>query len=235
MNKEGYITFCPIAKACEILEPRWTLLVLCEMWHGSTRFNDIRRGVPAMSPTLLSKRLKELELHGLVKRTHDSAAGEIHYTLTETAMELEPIAMELANWAHRNIDTDVKLERLDARVLMWNMRRKVNISALPRGRRCVIQFIYPELPEVERHYWIVARPGLPIDLCTVDPGQEVDLYITADLRATTSAWMGYSTLAAEVAREKISLVGDQRLIHSMGEWMVRSRYASVPRKCDVAA
>ena len=61
MSNESYHHFCPIAKACEILEPRWTLLVLCELLNGATRFNDIRRGVPSMSPTLLSKRLKEME------------------------------------------------------------------------------------------------------------------------------------------------------------------------------
>lgn len=235
MSSESYVTFCPVAKACEILEPRWTLLVLCEMWHGSTRFNDIRRGVPAMSPTLLSKRLKELEQHGLVERQHDSASGEIHYRLSSIADDLQPIVMELSNWAHRNIDTDVKLERLDARVLMWNMRRKVNSSALPRARRCVIQFIYPELPELERNYWIVSRPGFPVDLCSIDPGQDVDLYITADLRAMTSAWMGYTSLASEIAQDKISLVGDEKLIHSINDWMVRSRFSAIPARCEKAA
>ncbi len=226
MTKDCYISFCPTAKVCEILEPRWTLLILCEMWTGSTHFNDIRRGVPAMSPTLLSKRLKELEGHGLLTRIPEKAGNGYTYHLTRIAMELQPIIDQLGDWAHRNIDTEVKLERLDARVLMWNMRRKVNVAVLPRTRRSVIQFIYPELPEATRNYWVIARPGFPIDMCMIDPGQNVDLYVTAELRAMTSAWMGYTSLASEMDKGTIELVGDEHLINSIGDWMVRSRFAA---------
>lgn len=227
MNKDCYISFCPIAKASEMLEPRWTLLILCEMWSGSSHFNDIRRGVPSISPTLLSKRLKELEGYGLITRAHDGKNGVTTYHPTRLAKDLEPIIDQLAEWAHRNIDTEVKLERLDASVLMWNMRRKVNVAVLPRTRRCVIQFIYPELPETERNYWIISRPGFPVDMCRIDPGHDVDLFVTADLRAMTSAWMGLSTLAAEIDKGAISLIGDEGLITSIGDWMVRSRFAAM--------
>lgn len=226
MANECYNQFCPVAKACEILEPRWTLLILCEMWAGSTRFNDIRRGVPAMSPTLLSKRLKQMELNGLIFRSVSPASGDIQYKTTAITAELEPIVYALGKWAHRNIDAEITLERLDARLLMWNMRRKVNTAVLPKDRRCVIQFIYPELPEGERNYWIIARPGQPVDLCAIDPGHDVDLYVTADLRAMTSAWMGFSSLQAEVTQNNIMLIGDTNLIASIGDWMVRSRYAA---------
>lgn len=227
MAHECYVTFCPTAKACEILEPRWTLLILCEMFSGSTHFNDIRRGVPAMSPTLLSKRLKDLERHGLLTRTQDKPSGANTYHLTPMAKELEPIIDKLGEWAHRNVETEVKLERLNAGVLMWNMRRKVEAAVLPRNRRTVIQFIYPELPQSERNYWLISRPGLPVDMCMIDPGQDVDLYITADLRAMTSAWMGLSTLQAEIDSGKIELVGNEALINSIGDWMVRSRFATL--------
>ncbi len=227
MTNDCYVSFCPVAKVCEILEPRWTLLILSEMWSGSTHFNDIRRGVPAISPTLLSKRLKQLEQHGLLTRVHDKNSGVYTYHLTRTAKELEPIIEQLGDWAHRNIETEVKLERLDARVLMWNMRRKVNTAVLPRNRSCVIQFIYAELPEAERNYWLISKPGHPVDMCMHDPGHDVDLYVTADLRAMTSAWMGMSTLQAEINQGNIELVGDESLVRSIGDWMVRSHYASL--------
>jgi DNA-binding HxlR family transcriptional regulator len=227
MTHDCYVSFCPTAKACEILEPRWTLLVLCEMFNGSTHFNDIRRGVPAMSPTLLSKRLKELERHGLLTRVSGKGPNANTYHLTQIAKELEPIIDKLGDWAHRNIDTEVKLERLDANVLMWNMRRKVDTAVLPRNRRSVIQFIYPELPEYERNYWLISRPGHPVDMCMIDPGHDVELYVTADLRAMTSAWMGMSTLQAEINAGKIELVGNDALISSIGDWMVRSRFATL--------
>jgi DNA-binding HxlR family transcriptional regulator len=227
MTHECYVSFCPTAKACEILEPRWTLLVLCEMFSGSTHFNDIRRGVPAMSPTLLSKRLKQLEGHGLLNRIPDKVRGGYTYHLTTIAGELEPIIDKLGDWAHRNIEAEVKLERLNAGVLMWNMRRKVNTAVLPQNRRCVIQIMFPELPSAERNYWLISRPGHAVDMCMIDPGHDVELYITADLRALTSAWMGLSTLQAEINSGKIELVGNDALINSIGDWMVRSRFATL--------
>lgn len=209
-----------------MLEPRWTLLLLCEMWSGSTHFNEIRRGVPGMSPTLMSKRLKDMEERGLVRRSENRATGEINYTTTRIADELEPIVHALGKWAHRNIDAEVTLENLDARLLMWNMRRKIDAAALPEARRSVIQFIYPELPREEQSYWLIARPGTPVDLCSTDPRHDVDLFVTADLKALTSAWIGLSSLQAEIARNRIQLTGDAKIAGSIDRWMVRSAYAA---------
>lgn len=225
MASEGYNQFCPVAKACELLEPRWTLLLLCEMWAGSTRFNEIRRGVPGMSPTLMSKRLREMEERGLVIRTENPSTGDINYTTTHVADELESIVHALGEWAHRNVDAEVTLENLDARLLMWNMRRKIDPTGLPRARRSVIEFIYPELPRDERSFWLIARPGMPVDLCSIDPGHDVDLFIQADLKAMTSAWMGLSSLDTEIARGTISLTGDMSIAASLENWLVRSSYA----------
>jgi DNA-binding HxlR family transcriptional regulator len=225
MSNDSYNQFCPVSKACEIIEPRWTLLILCEMWQGSTRFNEIRRGVPGMSPTLMSKRLKELELRGIINRTEDQSTNEIHYTMTSMGNELQPIIHALGKWAHRNIDADVTLENLDARLLMWNMRRRINTVTFPKRKRTVIQFTYPELPEAEQRYWIIAKPDSGVDLCSVDPGFDVDLFITADLKAMTSAWMGHSTLRAQIALEKIVLIGNRTLVDTIDHWMVRSSMA----------
>ena len=68
MSNDCYHSFCPIAKAGELLQPRWTLLILSELWQGSKRFNELRRGLPGISPTLLSKRLKEMQHNGLIRR-----------------------------------------------------------------------------------------------------------------------------------------------------------------------
>jgi DNA-binding HxlR family transcriptional regulator len=225
MANDGYNHFCPVAKACEMLEPRWTLLLLCELWSGSTRFNEIRRGVPGMSPTLMAKRLREMESHGLVTRTQNQVSGEINYTTTGIADELEPIVHALGEWAHRNVDAEVTLENLDARLLMWNMRRKIDSRELPRTKRSVIEFTYPELSEDERKYWLIAKPGAPVDLCSIDPGHDVDLFVSADLKSMTSAWMGLSSLNSEISRGKIALVGDAAIAGSLDRWMVRSSYA----------
>lgn len=226
MSNDCYNQFCPVAKACEVLEPRWTLLILCEMWSGSSRFNEIRRGVPGISPTLMVKRLREMEEHGLITRTENKATGDINYRTTKIADELEPIIHALGAWAHRNIDADVTLEHLDARLLMWNMRRKIDASALPLSKRSVIKFTYPELPKDEQSYWLISKPGTPVDLCLTDPGHDVDLFVTADLKAITSAWIGLSTLTSQIKQDKISLIGDAMLAGSIDKWMVRSSYAT---------
>jgi hypothetical protein len=174
---------------------------------------------------LLAKRLRELEAMGIVTRRTHPATGDINYATTPMADELEPIVHAFGLWAHRNIDAAVTLEKLDARVLMWNMRRKIDALALPAARRTVIQFIYPDLPKDEQSYWILSKPGAPVDLCLTDPGHDVDLYVTADLRAMTSAWMGYSRLHSEIARGRITLIGDAGLASTIDRWMVRSSYA----------
>ena len=91
MTNECYDSFCPIAKACEIIEPRSTLLILSELWQGTTRFNEIRRGLPGISPTLLSKRLKVMEYNGLIVKIVTAGVGEAGYVTTATADELKPV------------------------------------------------------------------------------------------------------------------------------------------------
>jgi DNA-binding HxlR family transcriptional regulator len=114
--------FCPIAMACEVVEPRWTMLILSEMWCGATRFNEIRRGVPGISPTLLSKRLKAMETQGLIERLEDPAKGTVDYIRTPRAIELDPVLELLGDWAYRNIEPEVALNNLKPDYLMWNLR-----------------------------------------------------------------------------------------------------------------
>jgi len=223
MSHTVYPRFCPIAMAADILEPRWTMLVLCEMWSGSTRFNEIQRGVPGMSPGLLSKRLKDMEAKGLVQRNQGSGS-HAEYITTALADELEPIVQKLGEWAHRNIDTDVSLQSLDARMLMWNIRRKINRSALPI-HKCVIQFTLKESPDDPANYWLVIKPGVEADLCYMDPGFNVDLFVISELRALTSAWMGHTSFEHELAGESISLVGHSGMARNLTKWLITSRFA----------
>ena len=219
MPDTGYNLFCPLAKASEIIEPRWTLLILCEMWSGSTRFNDIGRGVPGLSPTLLSRRLKELEAKGMVMRDADG------YRTTVLAQKLQPIVQALGQWAHENIDSKVTLQAQDSRLLMWNVRRKIRAELFP-PRRSVVQFIFPEQDPADRNYWLIAKPDCDTDLCTIDPGFEVDLFVEADLRTMTSVYMGQSSLADALASGNIYLSGDDALAGSIQSWLRLSSFAA---------
>src|SRR5262245_30384188 len=129
MRQRPYGVLCPISHACEILGPRWTIQILTELWNGSTRFNDIRRNVGNISSGLLSRRLKELEVAGLIERVEDKAAGTVDYLRTDKAIKLEPALIALAEWAQRNIEANLVLRDTDVSALMWNLRRrKINMD-----------------------------------------------------------------------------------------------------------
>ncbi len=228
MTDKNYPKFCPVAMAASLLEPRWTMLVLCEMWFGSTRFNEIQRGVPGMSPGLLSKRLKEMQANGLVARTNSGPGSHAEYLPTPLANELKPLIEGLGEWAHRNIDCEVSLQNLDARLLMWKIRGKIDLLQLPK-RKSVIQFILNDEPNEIANYWLLAKPGGETDLCYTDPKFDVDLYIVSDLRALTSAWMGHTTFEAELNAGRVTLTGHDLMARTLAKWLIRSSYAEIAK------
>jgi len=223
----SYGQFCPVSMAAEILCSRWTVVVLREMLCGSTRFNDLRRGLPRMSPTLLSKRLKELELSGVI-RTIPIPGGGSEYHLTEAGEELRPIVMAIGGWGQRWVESRLSLRNLDPTLLMWDMRRNLSPAPLP-PRRCTIQFLYPELPETRRNYWLVVNDG-NVDLCSVDPGFEIDLLVTSSLQTMTAIWMGLRHLSAEVDAGRVRLDGDPGIRRAIHHALKLSSFAQIERR-----
>jgi DNA-binding HxlR family transcriptional regulator len=218
----SYGQFCPIALASEILCSRWTTLVLREMFGGSTRFNDIRRGVPRMSPTLLSKRLKELAEAGVIAEHATGQAGVVEYKLTEAGKELHDVIIPLGVWGKRWIDTSISLEKLDPALLMWAMHRHLVPASLP-DRRCTLKFTYPDAGG--KTFWIIVEGG-EVDLCLIDPGYDVDLYVRSALRSMTAVWTGVSTLKAEIEAGNIVLTGNAAVARSMRDWLGHSPFAT---------
>ena len=228
----SYRQFCPVAMAAEILSKRWTLLVLRELIAGSTRFNDLRRGVPRMSPTLLSARLKELEASGILRILLDSAGpGQNEYSLTESGRDLAAVIESVGVWGQRWIEAHLSLDNLDPALLMWDMRRNLNTSPLP-DNRSVINFIYSDLPDSQKNWWLIVEPTGSVDLCYVDPGFEVDLFVTSDLRSMTAIWLGLSTVGKAVAEGKVYLDGDQAIASHMQQWLGLSHFAGEARRVD---
>jgi DNA-binding HxlR family transcriptional regulator len=225
MTTASYQQFCPVAMAAEILCTRWTIVVLREMFAGSTRFNELRRGVPRMSPALLSRRLKELEAAGIVARAASASDDTLfEYQLTESGRELRPIVEAFGIWGQRRIEADLSLARLDVDLLMWDMRRNLNTTPMPT-QRTVIEFVYPDLPVKMRRFWLVVDPESGADLCKVDPGFDVDLYVSADLRTMTAIWLGLDTVRAAVASQRMILTGNRQLATSMQTWLGLSPFA----------
>lgn len=228
MAQPGYKQFCPVAMASELLCTRWTMVLLRELIAGSTRFNDLRRSVPKMSPTLLSLRLKELETAGVIKRRAlKSEKGVFEYHLTEAGKDLRQVVEVIGIWGQRWVEAQLSLKNLDPSLLMWDMRRNLNPEPLP-DRRTVIQFLYPELPASKRSWWLVIEPGGDVDLCWSDPGFEIELYVSTDLRTMTSIWMGLTTIQKE--RDKIDFTGNRNIANTMQTWLGLSPFAVEPKR-----
>lgn len=226
MPQKLYGRLCPITHACEILGPRWTILVLCELWAGSTRFNDIRRGVGTISPGLLSKRLKELETVGLVERIEDRATGTVDYIRTRKAIELEPALDALAAWAQRNIDAEIALCGTNLSNLMWKMRQWIDVNELPR-RRVVVRFHFDDSDLAYDTYWLVVDPGAPPELCTSVPGLDVDLFIETTVSSLAGILIGRTSLAREIELGSLFVSGDASLTRTMNRWLPTCGYAEV--------
>lgn len=227
MTDKPYGLCCPITHACEILEPRWTMPILCELWAGATRFNDIRRGVGSISPALLSRRLKELEEHGLVERIEDKASGTVDYFRTQAAIDLEPALNALAEWAQANIDARQALDDTDVSTLMWKMRGYILTEHLP-ARQVVIQFRFDDPGLDYNTYWALIRPGRPVEMCTDIPGFEVDLFVETSKVSLVSVILGRSTVAREIDADRMFLSGDARLARTMQSWLFVSAYGDAP-------
>ncbi len=220
MTKGSYKQFCPVAMASEIICTRWTAVLVRELLMGSTRFNELRRGVPRMSPALLSKRLKDLEEAGIVYRTPVENEPDVEqYILTQAGKDLYPIVESLGIWGARWVETEPTLENLDPTLLMWDMRRNMIPDPKP-NRRSIIQFIYSDLPKPTKNWWLIIDPtNDKIDLCSVEPGFDVDLFVSTDLRTMTKIWMGLETFSNAYNEEDILLTGNSDLEEKVRLWL----------------
>ncbi len=229
MTQASYKQFCPVAMAAEVLCTRWTIVLLRELVAGSTRFNDLRRGLPRMSPALLSQRLKDLEAADIICRKPSATEpGIFEYQLTKAGRELEPLVEAFGIWGQRWVKTEISLQHLDAPLLMWDMRRSLNPTPLPK-RRSVIQFQYKELSPAQRSWWLMVGPNAAVDLCAIDPGFDVDLYVSTDLRTMTAIWMGLDHVRKAQSAGRMILTGDRQLASDMQAWLGLSPFAKVTK------
>jgi DNA-binding HxlR family transcriptional regulator len=223
---KGYGQFCPVSRAAEILAERWTPLVVRELLSGSARFNDLQRGVPRMSPALLTRRLRELEHAGIIERRPAERGGGSEYHLTDAGEELRPVIEAMGVWAQRWMRDDLVADQnLDPDLLMWDIRRCV-ATRRPPADRLVVQFRFAGMPSNRRHYWLVFDDGAP-DLCMRDPGFDVDLLVSCTVRTLTEIWLGHLAITAARADGRLTLDGPLRLADSFAAWFGGSVFAAL--------
>lgn len=214
-----YGQFCPIAKAAEIVAERWTPLVIHELLAGSSRFNDIRRGVPLMSQTLLSTRLKELERVGIVERRGDGKRLN-EYHLSEAGVALAPVIQALGEWGLQYAQDPLEEGDLDVMVLVWNIQRRVDPSVFP-AQRVTVYLEFTDVPKNKSKWWIVNETGT-VDLCPTDPGFPVDLYLTTDIRTMIAIWFGKLAWDAAVCSGRVEVTGPRELRDRLRSWLLLS-------------
>lgn len=219
-----YGQFCPVAKAMELLDERWTLLVVRELMLGSRHFNALRRGLPRMSPALLSKRLQTLVRAGVVERRTEG--NRVSYQLSESGRELEPIVEALGRWGIRWMP-ELGDEDLDPHLLMWDVHRNVDTEAVPDGRT-VIAFTFPEAPPPARYWWLVITAE-GVDVCHVDPGFPVRVTVTVDLRTMIRIWRGERAWTAALRSGQLALHGEPQACRALPRWLKLSTPAATPR------
>jgi DNA-binding HxlR family transcriptional regulator len=220
----SYHQFCPVAKAMELLDERWTMLVIRELLLGSRHFNDIRRGVPKMSPSLLSKRLRDLTRAGIVERRGEGR--EVVYGLTAAGLELAPVVDKLGAWGLRWIGK-VGEEDLDPKLLMWDLHRHVDPALVPPGRT-VVSFRFNDVPAKIRDWWLVMTAE-EVDVCDFDPGYDVPVSVTESLRRMVEIWRGDLGWPAAIRSGIIQLDGPERFRRAVPKWFPASQFAQVRR------
>ena len=217
--KGGYGEFCPIAKASEVFATRWTPLVLRELMLGAHSFNDIHRGVPLMSRTLLTARLRQLEEHGIiVRRIHTNDSG-CEYWLTPSGEAFHDVLRDLSRWGLAHARDQLTADDLNPGLLMWRMRKRVDISALP-SRRVVIRFEFSGVSRRRtalRIMWLILeRTG--VDICFKDPGYAVDLTVRSDVAILVRLYLGHVN-RQEVAGKALSIEGDRKMAQQLPIWL----------------
>ena len=229
MSSSGkYGQYCPLAMSAELLCNRWTLLVIRELLDGSTGFNEIIRGLPLMSRTLLSNRLKELEAAGVIRRASAQGGKRTDYRLTAAGNALGSVVRTMAEWGQEWIDVEPSVKNVVVEFLMWDVRRNVKpIPQLPS--RFVVQFYFPDAPKDKQSHWLVFDTG-NVDLCYIDPGFDVDVYIEADLVSFTKVWMGWDQLASAISSGKIAIEGPSKITNLAPNWLGLSGLAGIKKR-----
>ena len=211
-----YGQFCPVSKAAEILGEKWTLLIVRELLLGATRFNQIQRAISKVSPTILNKRLGTLRKHGIIIHKRIPEQRGYEYQLTEAGRELYPIVLKTAEWGMRWARGQMTDKELDVQLLMSDVQRRINPTKLPGGQT-VIKFSFTDLDHYNK--WWVKIQNHEVDLCTENPGNEVDVYVTSDLRTLTEVWMGDLSIEQARSKDRLKIIGSSEYTKNIRSWL----------------
>jgi DNA-binding HxlR family transcriptional regulator len=220
----NYGQFCPVAKASELLGERWVLLILRELLLGTHRYADFQRALSRISPSMLTKRLKQLEHAGIIIRKAQSGRKSYDYLLTPAGKELASIIEHLATWGMRWARGQLSENELDVEFLMWDIQRRLQTDMLPDGET-IFCFIFDDLSRL-KNWWLVVRNS-EVDLCTENPGKDVDLYVSTTLSNLVQVWEGDIDIKLAQRKKLLKTQGNTQLARTMSDWLGICLYADI--------
>jgi DNA-binding HxlR family transcriptional regulator len=221
-----YHQYCPVARASEIFADRWTPLIVRELLAGSEHFNEIQRGLPGISRSLLVERLRHLEDAGVLERRGGGRANVSAYVLTDAGRELKPIIDRMGAWGVRWAFGDPKPEELDPVLLVWKIHRRIDRARLP-STRTVVEFDFRG--RAGRRLWLVLEPR-EVSVCVRPPRFDIDIVVRADLADFYRVWLGYVDWIAAMRLGQLTIEGPPALVRAFPGWLQWSPMAKHVRR-----
>ena len=214
---KSYGQFCPVAKAAELFCERWTPLIVRDLAAGASRFSELHRGVPLMSPTLLSRRLKQLEAEGVVERRLSGSGKSWSYHLTSAGEEFAPLVEALGIWGQRWARRELAENEVDLGLLLWALERSVKADAF-KAEQAVVRLRFTDQPPGKDLWWFVNADGR-CELCLEDPGFEVDLYLACTLPDMIYIVRGDLPLNRALASDRLEAHGATSARRQLATWL----------------
>jgi len=222
---KSYGQFCPVAKAAQLFCERWTPLIVRDLAAGASRFSELQRGVPLMSPTLLSRRLKELEAEGVLERRRATNGRSWTYHLTPAGGEFVPLVVALGVWGQRWTRRQLEEGEVDVTLLAWSLERSVDANAFGKAST-IVRIEFTDQAAVKAKWWFVNRDGA-CELCLEDPGYEVDLYLTTTVHDMIYIVRGDLSLTRAFEDGRLEAIGPRALRGRLRTWLNLSPLAKV--------
>ena len=223
MREDSYGRYCPISMASDVLADRWTPLIVRELVLGNTRFNDIARGLPGISRSLLVKRLKHLERSRVLDRWPASTGQGSEYHLTPAGKDLFDVLMALGRWSVEWQYDELRFEDVDMVTLTWWMHRRVDRDALPPGR-VVVEFVHTT-PHRQSIWVVLEHAGASV--CKQHPGFPTDVTVTASTAALAEVFGGRDTWSAALRDGRIDAQGRREYVRALRRWFLPSPFAEI--------
>lgn len=230
---KSYGQFCPVAKASELFCERWTPLIVRDLAAGATRYSELRRGMPLMSPTLLSRRLKQLEQEGIIVRRQGKTGKGATYHLTPAGQEFVPLVMALGVWGQRWARRQLAEHEVDLGLLIWSLERNVNPAAFT-APRTVVRLEFVDQPAGKRLWWFVNQQGR-CELCLHDPGFDVDMFLACTLRDMTYIVRGDLSLSRAIDSDRLTVSGSGPARRALRNWLNLSPLTRIRSQRDEAS